>query len=213
MKKVVSLAFVVSTAMITFLQTAISQTAKDIFNSTDMTVTYLGVDFSQARLINDAAASASDLKEKHFPGINQVVVNEPKKYDLSKAFRKTINNDIAVTEKVNAQIDEDKIKSSNSADETRLSAADIQKVVSQYDLAGKKGVGLVFIMEGLNKAGARGSMYVTFIDMANRKVLFTERMTGKAGGFGYKNYWAKSVFEVLEDIEKSKYKEWKNKNS
>ena len=78
MKKVVSLAFVVSTAMITFLQTAISQTAKDIFNSTDMTVTYLGVDFSQARLINDAAASASDLKEKHFPGINQVVVNEPK---------------------------------------------------------------------------------------------------------------------------------------
>ena len=73
MKKVVSLAFVVSTAMITFLQTAISQTAKDIFNSTDMTVTYLGVDFSQARLINDAAASASDLKEKHFPGINSCV--------------------------------------------------------------------------------------------------------------------------------------------
>ena len=51
MKKVVSLAFVVSTAMITFLQTAISQTAKDIFNSTDMTVTYLGVVKWPARLI------------------------------------------------------------------------------------------------------------------------------------------------------------------
>jgi hypothetical protein len=38
-------------------------------------------------------------------------------------------------------------------------------------------------------------------------------MTGKAGGFGYKNYWAKSVFEVLEDIEKKKYKEWKNKHA
>jgi hypothetical protein len=71
----------------------------------------------------------------------------------------------------------------------------------------------VFIVEGLNKPGAKGSMYVTFIDMATKKVLFSERMVGKAGGFGYKNYWAKSVFEVLEDIQKSKYKEWKNKNA
>ena len=124
------------------------------------------------------------MKEKHFPGINQVVINEPKKYDLAKAFKKPITNDISVTEKVNATIDADKIKSSSSSDESRLDEAAIQKVVSQYDLNGKKGVGLVFIMEGLNKPGAKGSMYVTFIDMATRKVIFTERMTGKAGGFG-----------------------------
>ena len=213
MKRAATFLLLVVSAVLMQAGQANSQTAKDIFNSTDMSVTYLGIDFTQARLINDAAASATDLKEKHFPGINQVIVNEPKKYDLAKAFRKTINNDISVTEKANATIDADKIKSSSSSDETRLTTADIQKVVNGYDLGGKKGVGLVFIMEGMNKAGAKGTMYVTFVDMATRKVLFTERMTGKAGGFGYKNYWVKPVFEVLEDIEKSKYKEWKNKNS
>lgn len=213
MKRVAAFLSIVAMAVIGSIQPVFSQTAKEIFNSTETPVTYLGIDFTQARLINDAGASGTDLKEKHFPGINQVIVNEAKKYDLAKAFRKPITNDISVTEKVNATIDADKIKSSSSSDEARLDAAAIQKVVNQYDLGGKKGVGLVFIMEGLNKPGAKGSMYVTFIDMGTRKVIFTERMTGKAGGFGYKNYWAKSVYEVLEDIEKSKYKEWKSKNS
>ena len=213
MKRSANFLWLLAISLLTLSHPAFSQTAKDIFNSGEPPITYLGVDFTQARLINDAAASASDLKEKHFPGINQVVINEPKKYDLPKAFRKTINNDISVTEKANATIDAEKIKSSNSSDETRLNAAAIQNVVNQYDLGGKKGIGLVFIMEGLNKAAAKGSMYVTFIDMPSRKVLFTERMTGKAGGFGYKNFWAKTVFEVLEDIEKTKFKEWKDKNS
>jgi hypothetical protein len=34
-------------------------------------------------------------------------------------------------------------------------------------------------------------------------------MTAKAAGFGFRNYWAKTVYEVLDDIKKSKYKEWK----
>jgi hypothetical protein len=189
-----------------------SQTAKDIFSSTETPVTYLGVDFSQARLIGDAAASATDFKDKHFPGINQVIINEPKKYDLSKAFQKTtITNDITVTEAVNAKIDAEKIKSSNTADDSHLNEAAIQNMVNEYNLEGKSGVGLVFIVESLNKTAERGSMYVTFIDMASKKVLFTERMSGKPGGFGNKNYWAKTVFTVLEQVEKSKYKLWKSK--
>lgn len=197
-----------------FSSSLIAQSAKEIFNSPETPITYLGIDFTQARLIGDAAAVAPDLKDRHFPGINQVVVNEPKKYDLAKAFkRESIATDITVTESVNATIEADKIKSSNKADESRLNATDIQKVVNNYKLDGKKGVGLVFIMEGLSKTAEKGSMYVTFIDMATKKVLFTERMTGKAGGFGYKNYWVKPVYEVLKDIEKSKYKEWKSKNA
>ena len=213
MKRTAAFLWLVAFAFIGLSQPVYSQTAKEIFNSSETPLTYLGIDFSQARLMGDAAASAADLKDKHFPGINQVVINEPKKYDLPKAFKKaTINNDITVTESVNAKIDADKIKVSGTTDEVRLDAAAIQNIVNGYDLNGKKGIGLVFIMENLNKTGAKGSLYVTFIDMATRKVLFTERMTGKAGGFGYKNYWAKAVYEVLEQIEKSKYKEWQSRN-
>jgi len=36
-------------------------------------------------------------------------------------------------------------------------------------------------------------------------------MEEKVGGFGLRNYYAKSIYEALEDIEK-KYKDWKKAN-
>ena len=214
MKRAVTIIWLVTIAFIGLSRQVYSQTAKEIFNSPEVPVTYLGIDFSQARLIGDGAAIAADFKEKHFPGINQVVINEPKKYDIAKALkRSTITNDISVTESINAKIEADKITASGGTEDSRLDAAAISNIVNAYDLSGKTGIGLVFIVENLNKPAAKGSMYVTFIDMVSRKVLFTERMTGKAGGFGNKNYWAKTILGVIEQIEKSKYKEWKTRNS
>ena len=87
MKRAATFFLLVASFIGALTQQAFSQTAKDIFNSTDMNVTYLGIDFTQAKVINDASAVGPDLKDRHFPGINQVVVNEPKKYDLAAAFK------------------------------------------------------------------------------------------------------------------------------
>ncbi|MEJ7766921.1 MAG: hypothetical protein WKF89_03865 [Chitinophagaceae bacterium] len=65
-------------------------------------------------------------------------------------------------------------------------------------------------MESMKKSASHGSMYVTFIKLANRKVLNTERTSGKARGFGCRNYWVKPVYEVIETIDKTKYKEWQH---
>jgi hypothetical protein len=191
---------------------AVAQTAKEIFTSSEIPVTYLGIDFTQAKLIGDAGADAIDIKNRYFSSINQVVINEPKKFELTKAFQKSnISSDLSFVEARNSKVDADKIKSSNTADDSRLNAGSIEKIVKEYNFSGKKGVGLLFIMESMNKTAENGSMYVTFIDMPARKVLFTERLTGKAGGFGFRNYWVKPVHEVLDKIEHSKYKEWKSK--
>jgi hypothetical protein len=92
----------------------------------------------------------------------------------------------------------------------RLAKSDIESIVKGYNFEGKKGIGLMFIMESMNKSAKQGNMYVTFIDMASRKVLFTERMSGEAGGFGFRNYWVRPVSEVIEKIQKSKYKQWRS---
>lgn len=187
-----------------------AQTLKEFFNSSEVPLTYLGVDFTQAKVFNDIAANAMDIRDRQFAAINQVIVNEPKKYDFQKALSKSnVTNDISFVNAKNAKIDAEKIIESSSADEVRFTKATIESIVKGYKFAGKKGIGLMFIMESMNKASAQASMYVTFIDLASGKVLLTERMTAKAAGFGFRNYWAKTVYEVLDDIKKSKYKEWK----
>ncbi len=67
----------------------------------------------------------------------------------------------------------------------------------------------MFIMETMNKASAQAYIHVTLINMATKKVLLTEKIIEKPAGFGFRNYWAKTIFEALDDIRKSKYKEWK----
>lgn len=187
-----------------------AQSLKDVFNSSETPVFYLGVDFTLARLI-DAPENPTDIRDRHYPGINYLVVNEPKRYDLAGAFHKsTIEHDLSLVDKRNAKINTEEIKTNNSGDYSRLKEEDISKLVKGFDMGGKKGVGLLFVMEGMSKAKKGASIWVTFIDMGSKKLLMTERIEGKTGmGFGFRNFWANPIREVIEDIEKKKYKEWK----
>lgn len=203
--------------MIMFLVLALTvghagaQTKSDPFAS-DVPLTYLGVDFTQVRVINDASAIPSDIKNRHFQGINQVIITEVKKYDWQKALDKTtFTNDLGLVTARNEKVDETKIFSTTTADETRLKQEDIEKMVKQYNFSGKKGIGLIVFMESLSKTSENGSMWVTFVDMDARKMILTERMVGKAMGFGFRNYYAYTVYKVIQDIKKNKLSAWRSK--
>lgn len=188
-----------------------AQSLKEFFQNEETPLTYLGVDFSLTK-VQGEAATPTEIREKFEP-INSVIITEVKKYDIADAFkRSSVNNDLEAINKLNAAINTEKIKTDNVADVTTgLSPADISKHVSGYKLSGKKGIGLVFIMDGMSKTNKEAYVYVTLLDLATRKVLLTERITGKAQGFGFRNYWAYTIFKVLNSIDKGKYNEWKKK--
>jgi len=178
----------------------------------EVPLVYLGVDFTQVRVINDASAIPSDIKNRHFEGINLLIITEVKKFDWQKALEKTnISNDLSLVKARNDKVDETKIMSTTTADETRLKQEDIEKMVKQYDFSGKKGVGLIVFMESLSKTSENGSMWVTFVDMDTKKLILTERMVGKAMGFGFRNYYAYTVYKVIQDIKKNKLSAWRSK--
>jgi hypothetical protein len=188
-----------------------AQTLKEFFNNESTPLVYLGVDFSATKVQGEAATPA-EIQSKFEP-INSVITTETKKYDVAGSFRRSnVSNDLTAVFKVNAAIKPETIKTDNVADvEKGLKPEDISKHVKKYDLSGKKGIGLVFIMDGMSKTNKEAYVYATLIDLATKKVLLTERFTGKAQGFGFRNYWAYTIFKVLNSIDKGKYKEWKSK--
>ncbi len=203
-----------------------SQTIKDFFSNTSTPLTYLGIDYTKNKLINDPEGNASDIKGRLYNSMNEVVVNEmDKNYNIAKAFDRSagISTDIkAVTER-NEKINASDIMSSNIGDFNRLTGSDIAGCVKALDLKGKEGVGLVFIMEGMKKGektieGKKtiqeksfGSVWVTLIDMKTKKVLMTERMEQEAAGFGFRNFWVSIIKKSLVEIDKKAYESWKNK--
>lgn len=210
-KYIVSLAFLAAGLF------AVAQnTAKDIFTKDQ--IVWFGVDFSKAKMVGQfdqaggaAPATASDLKYKYVPGWNGVILNEPEKYNLKMTFRKTeVYKDLSVVEKSNAKIDPDKFLTYNDY-KFEIPNSVVEGIISSYGNGDKtEGIGVVFIVEYFSKPEQKASFYVTFFDIATKKVLIAEHMTGMAGGIGIRNYWARTFKELFEQIDAGAYRSWKN---
>lgn len=184
--------------------TANAQTLKNFLDNKDSSFTWLGVDFTQAKLIGDAAAKTDAIVDHELTALNQVIVNEQKKYDVPGAFhRDSYKTSIGIVNKRNENINGDAMKSDDSEDFERLKAEDITKLVKSYDFAGKHGVGALIVMEGMSKTSKSASMWVTLVDMDRKNVLMTERYIGKGQkwSFAWRNYWLATIKSVLDDVD------------
>ena len=80
--------------------------------------------------------------------------------------------------------------------------------MSFYNTEGKKGVGVFFLAESLNKNTREGCFHFIAMDMKTKELLIHERLLGKPKGFGLRNYWAGSIYSVIKKIKKKRYKVW-----
>lgn len=190
-----------------------SQTLKDVFSNPNSPLLYLGIDFSKSRLMD--AGDPAKTRDEYYGSINDLVVNEPDKFDLQGAFQKTsIKHDFTAVKKNNATANLDEILSTKPEDFNRFKESDITSIVNNLDLSGKEGIGLVFVMEAMRKIKKNSgiAIWVTLVDMKTKKILMTERMESEVtGGFGFRNYWASAIKKLIDAIEKKKYQEWKLK--
>jgi hypothetical protein len=191
---------------------AYSQSAAEALSNPELPTLWIGLDFSLVKYIGDPGTVSPGEMKRLFSGINNLVVNEPENFRLPETFRKNhISIDLGITEHMNSKIDADKLQSYRSEDARRLKPEDIAKAVQKYSFRpDDNGIAIVFVMEGLNKMFEQGTMWATYLDIKTKKVLFTERVEGKAVGFGFRNHWAGSVREALEHIDRKLMREWKN---
>ena len=181
--------------------------------SGEASVVWLGVDCSHMKFIGDANQWAGfgdinneQLINKYFPGWNQLFINEAKKYDVAKALRRSkVEYDVKQVQKLNQQSIKQNFFSMDPNDFDHWTEKDIQKFVSKYS-AGKGEIGMSIIVEAMDKEKGMTSMWITFIRLKDKKVIFTKRLEEKAGGFGFRNYWASSFHKALKTTEKN----WKN---
>lgn len=156
-------------------------------------VSFFGVDFSKVQIMG---ADESDAQfAAAFDGINYLILAEPAKYDLGRAFRKTVVvEDLSTVSRRNAGLNIDL----RGTDPNRtLSDRDMARIVDAYRSAGDTGYGLVIAGELLNKATGYGTYLVMFFDRSNGDIIYSQRVSGRAGGFGLRNYWARSLYDVL----------------
>jgi hypothetical protein len=202
-----------------FLMVSVSllkaQSASKIFEAKE--IVWYGLDFTKAKFVGAfdqaagvGAATGMDIKTKWIPSWNNLIASEPQNFDLRKTFR--IDNVIYALETindVNKKVDPDNCMSFN---EGKMEKAEIENMIKAYKTDKKDGIGLVFAVQNFNKTTGYADVYVTFFDIASRKVLLCELTYGKAMGIGMRNFWAGAIKSILKQIEKIEYGNWKRNN-
>ena len=210
MKKVILLLAVLFATILT----AQAQNASDLFSKSDTKIYWLGIDFSHVKLIGDftqfaeaGSVGAITIRDKYFTGWNDLILNESKKYDIVGMFRKPgINFNTNGISLINATAETESMEAET---EPNYKKEDIQGFIKNYNFNVKEGIGLLFVAESLNKRSESGKYHFVAIHLATNEILIHDVLIGKAGGIGLRNYWARSYYEVINQIRDQKYRVWK----
>lgn len=193
-----------------------SQTAEDMFKSSEVKISWLGIDFSHVKLIGDFSEfsgigekNSVQIRDNYFPRWNNLILNEPEKYDIKGMLRKgEIYYEIEMLMNINSTAAIEDIESYTTPN---YSFEDVKSFIDEYTIKNKEGIGVLFIAESLNKNAQEAYFHFVALNMKTKEILIHERLRGEPCGFGLRNYWAGSVYNIIKDIRKVHYYKWKKK--
>ncbi len=203
MKKIV----LVVCVLVSVGNVSVGQSFADVFNpSTE--ITWLGVDYTIAKVVGDKEAWAAKNANDMFNAWNQLFIKEKDKYNAARALhRKTVKHALDVTIDHNARLNVVDFYADEASPEYVLKAENVQSIVNLYDFKGNNGIGMMLIAETYDRNKVLATHWVAFVNMNTREVLYTQKLQTEPGGMGLRNYWAGSVLAALNKIEKE-YKGW-----
>ncbi|MFT4759106.1 MAG: hypothetical protein ACI9XO_001814 [Paraglaciecola sp.] len=185
----------------TFLIIADAQKMRsDIFN--DDEVVFFGIDYSNAKMIGkENFPDIVILKEYYFEKWNSMMFEQRDKFNIKKYYDKdVIEYDFGVVTERNAAISLDDIVIERNYE---IEKEQLMNMISQYDSERQKeGLGMVFIVESLNKPEEAAFVWLTFFDISTKKILMARRMKGSPGGFGRRNYWIRPFYNIMKQSDK-----------
>ena len=187
-----------------------AQDVKEVFSSSKTMIEFVGLDFSQAKMVgSDGFNNPSKIHSYYFRAWNGLFLSESEKYDVRGAFMKTaMDYDTEVVEKGNEEVDFLEMITNKTPKD--FSDEIIQNAISKYDTKEMQAdFGLTFLVHSFNKFQEKAHIYVVIFDAKSKKVLFSDKMEGEAGGFGFRNYWARSVYNVIDEIKDRQFRKWK----
>lgn len=163
---------------------------------------YYGIDFTLVKFIGSSGFSdPAKIVDVYLDKINQKIIMEQDKYDMGIFFRRRdFDIDLEMLSGRNRSVNPyDVVTNSNHT----ISEDQIRELVSTYNPQAQEGIGLVIVMESLNKLRERGEMYFVLFDIKTKKVVHIRKESGEPSGFGITNYWMKPVYEAIKKLKRS----------
>jgi hypothetical protein len=153
-------------------------------------ITWYGLDFSKAKLENDFK-QPKEVKQAYINGWNEYVSSP--QADIRTLLKKEhLDVDLSI-------VTERNLNFVNFPEQ--LKKGIISQMISEYKVHKTEGIGLVFIVDSFDKSQEKAFVWVTFFDIASKKVLLTEQESGKPKhSSSMVLHWGTAMLDIMSKV-------------
>ena len=159
-----------------------------------------GIDFSSVKVY--AADETVEQFKNAFEGINILLAKEAKKYDFSNIVGDNCKLKLDMILKLTEGSDFSSIKTFDKD----IEPINTSEKIKNYSIEEKSGNGFIVIATLLDKSANKASYKVVLFDIETREILKEKEFTSKAGGFGLRNFWARTIYTLTKKFNFEKKK-------
>lgn len=160
---------------------------------------WCGLDFSMVKLVgSEGFNDVGEIKDLYFKSWNYLLLDEYEKYNIEEAFgKKELHLNLSI---VNQRNQLPRVRALRTSEDYDLNEEDLEKIVSDYKGIDKAAeVGLLFVVETLNKSKNHAKVSVVFFEIPTGEIKWYREVTGKPGGLGFRNYWMGAFYYVIKE--------------
>lgn len=177
----------------------------------DKEIMWLGIDFSKSVFTKDGFNFPIEVLLRYFNEWNLLIISDQKKYDIRMAFRKPVMHyDLSVVTKKNKGVKLPHLLVNNLTIRNQISEDAVVDYVKELSLPVQTHFSLLLLVESFDQKSKTASIWVVLVENSSSEVVLSEKFMESPNGFGLRNYWGRTFYNLFLHIRKKDFLRWTN---
>lgn len=174
-------------------------------------IMWTGINFSKAKFTKQGFDYPQEIIQHYFHDWNLLILNDQKKYDIRMSFRKPVMKyDLSQTTKLNKSIKVAHLLAKRIDIKDLLTEEALCEYVKTLEYPTEFRFALSFIVESFDTTTKKASIWVVITETTDKEMVLCENFLLTPSGFGTRNYWARTFYNLLFDIKSYAFLRWEN---
>jgi len=174
-------------------------------------IMWIGVDFSKTTFSKNGFDFPVEELHHYFYEWNMLIISDQKKYDIRMAFRKPIMHyDLSFITKRNKSAKLSQLIVDYITIRNQFSEKQIIESVKNFSLSTQTHFSLSLFVESFDQKSKTATIWVVIIENSTSEAVLCEKFMETPGGFGVRNYWGRTFYNLFFNIQKRDFLRWTN---
>lgn len=174
-------------------------------------ILWTGINFSRAKFTCNGFNFSQEIMQHYLNDWNMLILNDQKKYDIRMSFRKPIMQyDLSAVTKINKNIKIVRMLTQHIDIKDIISEDEIKEYYLYQSFPQNVKYSLALLVESFDTDTKTASIWVVIVENTTSQVVLCEKFLKKPGGFGTRNYWARTFYNLLFDVKSQAFMRWEN---